>query len=145
MGNIAIIKDGVVENVIAVSVEDRASSRLFWEEKGYTAIDDAVAGPGDLWDGSVFTTPAQPEPPAPVDTWLISVGAFYDRFAEHKIPVLASEDTVVQAMVKDSQVRKHIDLQRADLPGMLDVLISKGFALNKAAILETPAAVSELP
>lgn len=79
------------------------------------------------------------------DTWLISVGAFFDRFGANKIPILASADAGIQAMVKDAQVRKWIDLQRPDLSGMLDYIIAAGFAVDKAAILTTPATQAELP
>ena len=79
------------------------------------------------------------------DTWLIAVGAFFDRFGALKIPILASSDAGIQAMVKDAQVRKWIDLHRPDLPSMLDYIIAVGFAVDKATILGTPAAPTELP
>ena len=88
----------------------------------------------------------QPVPPTtPVGTWLISVGAFFDRFDPAKQQILASTDANIQAMVKDAQVRKFIDLQRPDLPLMLDYIIAAGYGINKALILNTPAAPSELP
>lgn len=97
---------------------------------------------GKEWNGTSFVD----VPPVPVpDTWLIAVGAFFDRFGALKIPILASSDAGIQAMVKDAQVRKHIDLQRPDLPSMLDYIIAAGFAVDKAAILGTPAAPTELP
>lgn len=142
MKNIAIIKNGIVENLIAVSDQDRANTRQYWIERGYQCVDNALCNPGDAWDGTEFTRDDQEET---ADTWLIGVGAFYDRFGQHKIPILASDDAVVQALVKDAQVRKYIDLKRADLPQMLDMIISKGFAIDKLAILETPASASELP
>ncbi|MFT0531897.1 hypothetical protein ACMHYJ_03550 [Castellaniella hirudinis] len=64
-----------------------------------------------------------PEPEPEVFTWdkagpeyqWIEVGAFYDRFGAAKIPVLASADPTVQALVRDTQVRKYIDLNRPDV------------------------------
>lgn len=54
--------------------------------------------------------------------WWIEVGAFYDRFGEAKIPVLASPDPTVQALVRDTQVRKYIDLQRPDVQQFVEFL-----------------------
>lgn len=71
-----------------------------------------------------------PEPePAPF-TWgqagpeyqWIEVGSFYDRFGPAKIPVLASADATVQALVRDTQVRKYIDLARPDVQQFIQYL-----------------------
>jgi hypothetical protein len=97
---------------------------------------------GMEWSGAAFAPVVIP--PAP-DTWLISVGAFFDRFGAFKIPILASTDAGIQAMIKDAQVRTRINLQRADLTDMLDYIIAQGFAVNKTIILGTPAAPDELP
>lgn len=82
--------------------------------------------------------PAPPAAPEAENAWWIYVGPFYDRFGAQKIPILASPDLVVQAIIKDSAVRNYLDLQRADLAAALDVLIAKGFTIDKAAILTTP-------
>lgn len=79
------------------------------------------------------------------ESWLISVGAFFDRFSDQKWPVLASTNPAVQALVKDCSVRKYIDLQRADLPTALDILIGSGLAVDKAAILSMPCQAGEEP
>ena len=63
----------------------------------------------------------QPRPHIP--TWetaqeeyfWIEVGAFYDRFGDAKVPVLASSDNIVQALVRDTQIRKYIDIMRPDV------------------------------
>lgn len=52
---------------------------------------------------------------APPEYWWIEVGSFYDRFGAAKVPVLASPDATVQALVRDTQVRKYIDLKRPDV------------------------------
>lgn len=53
---LALIKDGIVRNVI---VADGAPE---WQAIGYSVVASDVAGPGDSWDGSIFT-PAPPPPP----------------------------------------------------------------------------------
>ena len=92
----------------------------------------------------------EPEPaPEPADPteWLIDVGPFFDRFGPAKMAVLAHPDALVQALVKDLQVRKWIDLKRADVAQGIDLLISKGVpgvnAALKTAILTTPVAPDE--
>ena len=88
----------------------------------------------------------EPEPaaPAPDPTeWLIDVGPFFDRFGPAKLAVLSSSDAAVRALVTDLQVRKWIDLKRADVAHGIDLLISKSIpgldAARKSAILTTPA------
>ena len=83
--------------------------------------------------------------PAPVvnpTEWLINVGPFFDRFGPAKMAVLAHPDALVQALVKDLQVRKWIDLKRADVGQGIDLLISKSIsgvdAALKAEILTAP-------
>jgi hypothetical protein len=124
MARYKIVKNGIIVNMIECDAEFAA------REGALLAADsDDIYRPESVY----------------LDTWLISVGAFYDRFGAYKIPILASDDAVIQALVKDAQVRKHIDLQRSDLPTMLDVLIAKGFSVDKTTILGTPAATNELP
>lgn len=75
----------------------------------------------------------------------ISVGAFYDRFGDQKWPILSSTDPAVQGLIKDTQVRKWIDLDSPQLPAGLDMLISAGFAIDKDAVLNTPIQPEERP
>ena len=84
------------------------------------------------------TEPPAPPPVNPAE-WHIGVGPFWDRFGQYKIAILASADPVVQAIIKDSSVRRYLDLKgrRADLEAALNVLIAKGFPLDKTAILDT--------
>lgn len=98
--------------------------------------------------GSHVTVELPPAPPQQPDLndpqlWWIDVGPFYDRFGAQKYPILASTDAVVQAVIKDSSVRQYIDLKRPDLAQAIDLLISKGFALDKNAILTTPTTEAE--
>lgn len=78
--------------------------------------------------------------------WRIYVGAFFDRFGAAKISILASDDAIVQALIKDASVRKFIGLyeKKTELAEMLAVLVSKGFALDVASILETEPTSEEL-
>jgi hypothetical protein len=86
-----------------------------------------------------------PEPPAPPEPRYIAVGAFYDRFGDQKWPILSSTDDAVQGMIKDTQVRKYIDLDNSQLPSGLDMLIAKGFPINKNAIINDPVQPNEKP
>ena len=94
---------------------------------------------GRTWDGSKWGA-------APIDNatdpaeWLIDVGPFFDRFGAAKMAVLSSSDAIVRALVTDLQVRKWIDLKRADVVQGIDLLISKSLisAASKDVILTTP-------
>ena len=67
----------------------------------------------------------------------IDVGPFFDRFGAKAIAITGSTDPQVQGLVTLLLPRKYVDLKRADLPGMLDLLVSKGVinATDKAAVL----------
>lgn len=90
--------------------------------------------------------PEAPPPPFIAEAWHIGVGPFWDRFGQYKIAILASADPVVQAIIKDSSVRKYLDLKgrRSDLESALNVLISKGFPLDKKSILDTQPTLAEI-
>ncbi|WP_323016492.1 hypothetical protein [Castellaniella sp.] len=62
---------------------------------------------------------------APANYFWLEVGAFYDRFGPAKVPVLANPDATVQALVRDSQVRKYIDLKRPDIAQFVAYLATK--------------------
>ena len=90
------------------------------------------------------------EPPAPIHEpeptpRHISVGAFFDRFEPLKWTILADPSSQVQAVIKDASVRPYIDLDRADLPAGLQVLIDAGHAIDSAAILGAEIQPKELP
>lgn len=67
----------------------------------------------------------------------IYVGSFFDRFGPDALAVLSSTDPGVQGLVTFIMPRNYVDLRRADLPGLLDVLVAKGLisAGRKAAVL----------
>lgn len=83
--------------------------------------------------------------PAPVVVdpceWLIDVGPFFDRFGAAKLAVLTSADATVKAILQDIQVRKWIDLERADVASSLAYVGTKVPSVDaalQAAILNTP-------
>lgn len=86
--------------------------------------------------------------PAPVNptAWLIDIGPFFDRFGAAKMAVLTSTDAGVKAILADTQVRKWIDLQRADVAQSLAYIASVVAAVTPAlqtAILTTPVTPDE--
>ena len=96
---------------------------------------DEVATPPFTWDTISDTR-----------YWWIGVGAFYDRFAGAKIPVLASADPTIQAMVRDTQIRQYIDLKRADVGQLVAYIAGAVPELTEAladSILNAPTTDDE--
>jgi hypothetical protein len=91
--------------------------------------------------------PSPPAPPVADPTeWFIDLGPFYDRFGAAKMAVLTSTDAGVKAILMDTQIRKWIDLQRADVASSLAYIGGIVAALTPAiqsAILTTPVAYDE--
>ena len=89
----------------------------------------------------------QPEPtPTPVWEWYIDIGPFFDRFGSAKLAVLTSTDAGVQAILKDTQVRKWLDLRLTEIEQSVQYIASKVPAVTpelKEAILTTPVAEHE--
>ena len=86
--------------------------------------------------------------PAPVNPteWLIDIGPFFDRFGPAKMAVLTSTDAGVQAILKDAQVRKWLDLKLPELAQSVAYVGSKVPTVTaelQAAILNTPVAPTE--
>ena len=86
--------------------------------------------------------------PAPVNQteWLIDIGTFFDRFGAAKMAVLTSADAGVKAILADLQVRKWIDLKRADVATGLQYVGGAVPAVTPAVqstILTTPVADAE--
>lgn len=105
------------------------------------AATESVGYPFDAFDH--VEIPDEPEQIAVVDPllWRIDVGSFFDRFGDAKLAILASENTIVKAMITDASVRKYISLiERKDeltqMLGLLQSLVS-GISLDVTAILET--------
>ena len=94
----------------------------------------------------VVETPAPPAPPAPVWEWYIDIGPFFDRFGAAKMPVLTSSDVGVQAILKDTQVRKWIDLNLPEIEQSVQYIASKVPELTvqlQAQIINTKPAEHE--
>lgn len=73
----------------------------------------------------VVETPEPPAPPAPVWEWYIDIGPFFDRFGAAKMPVLTSADVGVQAIIKDTQIRKWLDLNLPEIEQAVQYIASK--------------------
>ena len=102
---------------------------------GYKWIDLPYAAP-------VIDEPVTPEKPY---KWHLDVGAFFDRFADVKIAVLTSESATAQAIIRDCQVRKWIDVKAESTEQGIAELVRLGLVSESlaASILGTPAAPSE--
>ena len=97
--------------------------------------------PGDFTE--VIETPLAVVDPC---EWLIDIGPFFDRFGAAKLAVLTSADATVKAILQDIQVRKWIDLKRADVASSLAYVGSKVPSVDatlQAAILTTPVAAAD--
>jgi hypothetical protein len=106
-------------------------------------IDSVADVMGMQWNGSVFVAvPPVPAPPAPRH---ITVGAFFDRFGAHKWPILADQNPLVQALIKDCSVRKHINLDDPQLPAGLALLVESGHVIDVQNIITAPVQSDEKP
>ena len=74
--------------------------------------------------------PPAPAPTAPVWEWYIDVGPFFDRFGAAKMAVLTSGDVGVQAILKDTQIRKWLDLRLPEIAQSVQYIASKVPALT---------------
>ena len=109
---------------------------------------------GKLYDAQASTTagqpvfvdaPAQPQP-APAWAWLIDIGPFFDRFGAAKMAVLTSAEPGVQAIIKDTQIRKWLDLKLPEVAQSVAYVGTKVPAVTAAiqdAILNTPVSQAE--
>ena len=78
--------------------------------------------------------------------WFIDTGAFFDRFGVAKMAVLTSADSSVQAILKDVQIRKWIDLKVPEAAQGIYYISTVVPEMNEAmvdTILNTPVAEHE--
>ena len=78
--------------------------------------------------------------------WFIDIGPFFDRFGAAKMAVLTSSDVGVQAILKDTQVRKWLDLKLPELASAVAYIGTKVPAVTQEiqqSILNTPVAEKE--
>ncbi len=99
---------------------------------------------GEAWVLLPYAEPPAPPPPPPAPR-LITVGAFFDRFGPLKWEILADQSPLVQAVIRDAQVRRHIDLSNPDLPGGLAILQGAGHEIDAAAVIDAPVQPHEVP
>lgn len=131
------ILDGVVDNVV---IADEMPPR---------GVQSDTANVGDLYDGNIFTPAPVPVPPIPVPPvyeWYIDIGPFFDRFGAQKLAVLMSTDPTLQAILRDVQVRKWVDLKRPDVAEALLYIGSQITQVDgdmRTAILNTPVTAEE--
>lgn len=78
--------------------------------------------------------------------WLIDIGSFFDRFGATKMAVLTSSDLGVQAILKDTQVRKWLDLKLPEIASAVAYVGTKVPSVTQElqeSILNTPVAETE--
>lgn len=117
---IATIENNVVTNIILgdQSFVDSLTGV-------FVIVDEITCNIGDYWNGVSFAPPAPPpEAPPPVWEHYIDIGPFFDRFGVAKMQVLLSTDPMVQAILRDVQVRKWVDLTREDVATALAYISS---------------------
>lgn len=108
-----------------------------------------VGQPWPNWTGEGWAMldyaepPAQPAPPP--EPRLVTVGAFFDRFGPLKWAILADQSPLVQAVIRDAQVRRHIDLDNPDLPGGLAILQAAGHQIDAGVVIDAPVQPHEVP
>ena len=92
----------------------------------------------------VFTSPVATKEDK--KQYLIDIGSFFDRFGSAKMQVLTSSDAGVQAIIKDTQVRKWLDLRLPELVQSVMYVASKVPAVTveiQNNVLHTPVAEHE--
>lgn len=69
----------------------------------------------------------------------IDVGPFFDRFGAKALAITSSADAQVQGLITILLPRKYVDLKRADLPAMLNILVGKSLiTLAEKAVVLNP-------
>ena len=131
----AQITNGIVTAVSELAGEINAANMVQID-----GLDPALLG--KAYEAGEFVDVVQPVVADPCE-WLIDIGPFFDRFGAAKLAVLTSADATVKAILQDIQVRKWIDLKRADVASSLAYVGTKVPAVDatlQAAILNTPVA-----
>lgn len=98
-------------------------------------------------DGNYRAVPDEPTPETSKPwEWLIDIGPFFDRFGAAKMAVLTSADYGVQAILKDTQIRKWLDLKLPEMAQSVAYVGTKVPAVTaelQGTILNTPVAPDE--
>ena len=151
----ALIKNNKVENVIVADSEFISLISGEWDhiERIGTPTEQTIGvGIGWGWNGSDFVAPVVPPAELQPETldkpweWLIDIGPFFDRFGAAKMAVLTSADAGVQAILKDTQVRKWLDLKLPEIASAVAYIGTKVPAVTQGlqqSILNTPVVETE--
>ncbi len=98
-------------------------------------------------EGNYRQVPNTPDQvPAPAWEWLIDIGPFFDRLGPAKMAVLTISDAGVQAIIKDTQVRKWLDLKLPEIASALAYVGTKVPSVTQElqeSILNTPVEEKE--
>ncbi len=98
-------------------------------------------------EGNYQQVPSTPvQVPAQPWEWLIDIGSFFDRFGAAKMAVLTSSDVGVQAIIKDTQVRKWLDLKLPEIASAVAYVGTKVPSVTQElqqSILNTPVEEKE--
>lgn len=112
--------DEIVVAVTQVTAEIEGVNMIALE-----TYDTSVIGKRYNRDTQEFEDVPAPEPVAPVWEWYIDIGPFFDRFGAAKMAVLTSSDAGVQAILKDTQARKWLDLRLPEIEQSVQYVASK--------------------
>lgn len=137
MNRYAQLSNNIVGNVIESAAQPDASLGAW--------IACGNAGPGWTYDGTAFHAPVVVAPVDPCK-WLIDLGPFYDRFGAAKMPVLLSTDATAKAIIADLNIRKWVDLSRADVAqglAYIGSVVPSVTAALQTAIVQAPVAAAE--
>lgn len=112
--------DEIVVAVSQVTGEIEADNMIARE-----TYDTSVIGKRYNRETQEFEDVPAPESEPPVWEWYIDIGPFFDRFGAAKMAVLTSADVSVQAIIKDTQVRKWLDLRLPEIEQSVQYIASK--------------------
>lgn len=125
--HIALIKDGVVENII---VSDLEFAQTLGYDAAVDAPDDAFLGQQYV-DGQFVPAPvAEPEPVAPITTPIMTKLTFLRRFTQaERIAIRAAKttDPVIEDADALMQLAEEIDVTDMDTVQYVGYLAQKGF------------------
>lgn len=152
--NYALIKNGIVQNVIVASPEFVATLNEYDHIEALdTQEEQRVAGPGWFYDEAtgVFSEPPQLQN----DNWKITKLAFKNRFPKSKwmaAKVAAQSSPVMADFFETFELASYIDLQRqdtiADVASLTHASVPESFRLTEeeyTAVIEVPASPEEIP
>ena len=153
--NYALIKNGVVENVVVASPEFVSTLTGYDHIEALDTVEEQrVAGPGWLYD-EVAGLFSEPIPQSPEIGWKITKLAFKNRFPRAKwvaAKVAAQSSPTMADFFETFELASYIDLQRqdtiADVASIKHASVPESFRLTEeeyAAVMEVPARQDEVP